>query len=421
MLWPGSNDKNDKQAISFTGALGCASLKPVPTLPQGTFTMTQELNLDSNPSHQNTPSENPLAWHERDGAEPVSRTPMDSTPTGSSRMGSTQAVHRPTAHKPLPRYRRDSEAAPDLLLQERDVALLEDVWQYRWLTTSQLAALRAGDPRLPTRFTSRLPLTRRLKLLYHHRYLGRIARPLAKGSLEPVYVLDSEGAKALSRLHGEVGARAPSQLPKAAALQHLLTINQVRVALTVACQTVGYQGGSCQDQTGAAPLQTQSVLRTQLVAWHNSDAVKFATSVEGTGERSRQVKLIPDGCCVLRITLPSGATQRCFYFVEVDLGTEPLRTISDKCRAYYSYWHSGGFAAHFSLPPAVAFRVLFVAPTPKRAEAILSAIQKLPAGRALFWVTTSEHITPETILHPVWCDGATGARLSLNGKENLIP
>lgn len=378
--------------------------------------MAQEINLSSNPSHQNTPGENPLAWQEQDGNELVSRTPMDSTPTGSSRRGSTPAAHRLPAHKPLPRYQRDSEAAPDLLLQERDMALLEDVWQYRWLTTSQLAALRASDPRLPTRFTSRLPLTRRLKLLYHHRYLGRIARPLAKGSLEPVYVLDSEGARALSRLHGEVGARTPSQLPKASALEHMLAINQVRVALTVACQTM-----DCQDQAGADPRQTPIALPTQLAAWHNSDAVKFATSVEGTGVRSRQVKLIPDGCWVLRITLPSGGTQRCFYFVEVDLGTEPLRTISDKCRAYYSYWQSGGFAAHFSLPPAVAFRVLFVAPTLKRAEAILSAIQKLPAGRALFWVTTSEHIIPETILHPVWRDGATDAWVSLNGKENLIP
>lgn len=41
------------------------------------------------------------------------------------------------ATKSLPRYRR-VEAGPPLVLQGRDLALLEDVWRYRLLSTRQL-------------------------------------------------------------------------------------------------------------------------------------------------------------------------------------------------------------------------------------------------------------------------------------------
>ena len=89
-----------------------------------------------------------------------------------------------------------------MLLTARDLAVLEDVWHFRYLTTTQIETLRACDPKEENRFVSRLTLTRRLKLLFHHRYLRRIARPLAQGSREPVYVLDGEGARVLSHRHG---------------------------------------------------------------------------------------------------------------------------------------------------------------------------------------------------------------------------
>jgi hypothetical protein len=110
-----------------------------------------------------------------------------------------------------------------------------------------------------------------LKLLYHNRYLTRIPRPLAKGSQEPVYVLDKEGAKALSRQHGEVQARTASQLPKPSALEHLLAVNQVRLSLQLAC-------------AGRHDVQ--------LLTWHSSDTVKFSIATAPLpGERAHKVRL----------------------------------------------------------------------------------------------------------------------------------
>lgn len=309
-----------------------------------------------------------------------------------------------TTARPLPRYRRARQPLPGLLLQERDLALLEDVWRYRWLTTSQLELLRQSDPDPARRFVSRLPLTRRLKLLFHHGYLGRLARPRAQGSLEPVYLLDREGAKALRSRFEDAVARPPSVHPKAAALEHLLLVNQVRVALTAACHL------SQRIPSGLAAPGTPTPV--EFMAWEPSSWVKFTVSLTRVGERERRVTLIPDGFCTLK-----ARGQRLFFFVEADRDTEPKKTLIDKCRTYYRYWQSGGFAHDFKVPPQIGFRVLFVVSTPKRAQTLLSGLEQLPAGRGLFWVTTADNLLPERILQPVWWTHGSGQRWSVIGER----
>jgi hypothetical protein len=291
----------------------------------------------------------------------------------------------------LPRYRRAAGTghpkAPPILLTPRDLALLEDVWRFRFLTTSQIETLRAADTKEVHRFISRLTLTRRLKLLFHHRYLRRIARPLAQGSREPVYLLDSEGARALSRLHGEVSAPPPSRLPAQAALEHLLAIGQVRLSLLVAGSLSAY------------PSQGDYAL----VEWLAGDKARFRVTLEEAGRRRQAVSIVPDGCAIVR----QGGFRH-HSFVEMDRSTEPQRTIAAKGRGYLAYWESGGFARDFNVPVGLGFRVLFVAPTAKRAQTILKAVGTLNGPRQLFRVALAEEITPERILTAVWLDGATG-------------
>jgi hypothetical protein len=290
----------------------------------------------------------------------------------------------------LPRSRRAEVGLPGFVVRERDIALLEDIAQYRWLTTSQLELLRAHDSRPECRFVSRLPLTRRLKLLFHHGYVQRVIRPQAKGSLEPVYLLDSEGVRILSQRHGEVVARPASQVPKQAALEHLLAINQFRVSLTTGCS----QRSDC-----------------GLIHWHSSEGVKFTTEVLERGERVSKTTIIPDGSFTLRVL-----NQRLFYFLEVDLGTEPGRTLIHKCRAYFAYWRTGGFARDFSVPAQLGFRVLFVAPSARRVETIRSAIRGLETGRRMFWTTTADNIDPGSLFKAVFDDGDTGERVTITGQ-----
>lgn len=272
-----------------------------------------------------------------------------------------------------------------MLLTPRDLAVLEDVWRFRLLTTSQIEILRAADSKEANRFISRLTLTRRLKLLFHHRYLRRIARPLAQGSREPIYVLDGEGARALSRLHGdlhgEVSARPPSRLPAPAALDHLLSIGQMRLSLQVAQIRSDYA----------------------LLEWLAGEKARFRVLLEEAGHRKQAVSIVPDGCALVRLN-----GLRHHAFVEMDRGTEPQRTLAAKGKAYLAYWESGGFARDFNVPVGLGFRVLFVAPTPKRAQTILKAVSTLNGPRQLFRIALEEEITPQRVLGMVWLDGATG-------------
>jgi hypothetical protein len=289
----------------------------------------------------------------------------------------------------LPRFRRSPEA-PRCLLQERDIALLEDLWRYRCLTTSQLELLRGSDADPALRFVSRLTLTRRLKLLFHGKYVRRLARPSIAGMQEPVYLLDSEGAKTLSLRHGEVSARASSQLPKLAALEHILAINQFRVSLSA-----------------AAVLARDTKSGCELMEWQAGNAARFSVTLATDPNKPipRKVALIPDG----QFAIKTGDL-KLFYFLEVDLGSEVSRILTEKCRAYYAFWQSGGFGEQYSVAANVGFRVLFIAPTAKRAATILGAVQKLEVGRNMFWVALQEEITPNTVTRPIWRDAVIGDR-----------
>jgi hypothetical protein len=248
-------------------------------------------------------------------------------------------------------------------------------------------------------------LTRRLKLLFHARYVRRLARPSTGGMREPVYFLDKEGARHLSRLHGEVTVRAPSQLPKLAALEHLLAINQFRVSLVSACTAAQANTSSQAD--------TDDSLR--LLEWKSSADAKFTVIMPDENDKSRagrKVSLIPDAAFTLKT--PS---LKLFYFLEVDLGSEAGRVLADKCRAYAAFWRSGGFGREYSVPANVGFHVLFVAPTPKRAQTILNAIHKLEAGKSLFRVALQDEITPQDLLRPIWQSaGEDDRKSSLTGR-----
>ena len=300
------------------------------------------------------------------------------------------------ANPHLPRYRRatgeTANGLPRLLLQERDYRILRDIGRYRLLTTSQIETLRQADANDALRFPSRLTLTRRLKLLFHHGHVQRIARPLAQGSLEPVYLLDALGVKSLHRhlsdSGGETNIKAKTGLPKTVALEHLLSVNQFRLSLEIACAVTAYRDESS---------------RVELAQWQGGGSVKFAIQVAAKGERTQTVRLIPDGFFALR-----SRGQRLFHFLEADRGTESLPVLEAKCRAYYAYWQSGGFGRDFSLSPQIAFRVVFVLHSRRRLEAMGKVVAGLPSGRKMFWLTTEDEIVPHRVLdgvfHEVGCE-----------------
>lgn len=84
-------------------------------------------------------------------------------------------------------------------------------------------------------------------------------------------------------------------------------------------------------------------------------------------------------------------------FVEVDMATESLPTISRKLAVYVAYWRSGTEQARHGVFP----RTWWLVPTPARAAGLTSVIRRLPAeARPLFSVRLHEDATNQLISLP---------------------
>src|SRR3990172_12629370 len=88
----------------------------------------------------------------------------------------------------LPRYRRVKEP-PAFHLTQRDQEIIRWVYRCRYLSARQVLNLPSpvgGYPYLFPRST-KSNVDKRLRLLFHHGYLWRIARPVDKGSSPAAY------------------------------------------------------------------------------------------------------------------------------------------------------------------------------------------------------------------------------------------
>jgi hypothetical protein len=85
-------------------------------------------------------------------------------------------------------------------------------------------------------------------------------------------------------------------------------------------------------------------------------------------------------------------------FLEVDLGTTPARRFGQKVQGYIAYRMSGRYQARYG---RATFRVLTVTTTTRRLASLKKATEKV-GGRRMFWFTTFDQITPQTVLGLVW-------------------
>jgi Replication-relaxation len=122
-----------------------------------------------------------------------------------------------------------------------------------------------------------------------------------------------------------------------------------------------------------------------------------------TAPLSEQLPLIPDGYA--NLSLPDGQVG---FFVEVDLGTEPLRVWEKKVRLYLELALSGEFTRNFGLPQ---FRVLVIAPGFRRMYSILKTIKA--STDKIFWLTTMEAMRRQGLFAPIWTRPDERTRLPL--------
>ena len=275
----------------------------------------------------------------------------------------------------LPRLKRAAQPPP-MMLTERDREIVKVVRAFRLLTRSQIETLlfppEHGQGH-PTK-TSRCRL--RLKLLYQHGFLQRLAVSVrgspAQGDL--IYCLDHRGADLLAGARGDEPdgwLRAHRLSPFF--LEHTLRINDLRIAVTLAAEKLGWKPGDWLDEAALKALKL---------------------NVPDPSKPGASLPLQPDGFFVLQV-----GERRASFFLEIDRATMPTKRFQAKVRAYKALLETGKAIEHFKTRN---FRVLTITTGKRRLASLRRAAEQAGADH-YFWFSTFEWARAEKVLtEPVW-------------------
>ena len=292
----------------------------------------------------------------------------------------------------LPRFRRTSDA-PAMEVTARDCSIVQAVFEHRFLRSTHIAALVGG---------SHQAILRRLKLLYHHRYLERPRVQIEyfhrSGSRHIAYGLGSRGALVLREKFG-VKARkdwgAKNRGVGRVFLEHALFVSDVMVALELACRKGGVKL--------LAPSQIEQ----------NCTGHAFRWSVD-TGKTTLGV--VPDRVFGLEYRDRDGTSQRTRFFLEADRGTMPVTrsnlsqtSVRRKLLAYEATWRQGIHRTRFGFHRC---RVLVVTTGKDRLQSIIDACASLESGQGLF-LFADRTILDVGILTSAWQTGRPGVTARL--------
>lgn len=360
------------------------------------------------------------------------------------------------------RYVRDKASPSEIALKQRDHAIIQLVYNHRFLTLELLwhllqpgnrsrsirYAVRTDGKQRPKRYGfGQQALSKRLRQLFHAGYLERhypTDQPMGRGHGAPraIYGL---GLKSVAVLEERVGVPAyeirrivERNRVTSPFLRHAIEVARFRVTLELACQ--------------------RSADEVRLLFWEQGQQLHdnvYANDANGDNVR---LPIFPDAMFALEVV---GMRRACFM-LEVDRGTMPIRArsgrsdIVKKLIAYmkyrepriimnryaYRFHHDDGVAELLINDGSVSdwrdiplrdiikgFRVLFVVPTgieaSQQPSARIANILREISGMGpnfvnteLFWFTVPkayEVEKPDSILKPIWIT----AKSSL-GLQSLI-
>ena len=268
----------------------------------------------------------------------------------------------------------------DLELQPRDIRLLLDLFEGRIIRIREAAALYYDG--------SDDVAKRRLRYMAETGLLKDVPNKSEKGKPPVVYAF-AAGAFRLLAEHGVLQGFSPKEWDQklrkrftmaASTLEHELTILEFRAAMVPAIDT--------------HPAHKVMEFGT----WPEVLAFKTKQVEEG---KVRTVVQKPDGyLCVAKHGF-DGRRSFLHFFIEVDRGTEELKTLASKAERYRGHYRSGGFADWLGQPRgsyrAHPFRVLMVLPSDERAANVARAI----GATKQVWIGTHQDVRANP-LGAVW-------------------
>ena len=263
-----------------------------------------------------------------------------------------------------------AEVADPLKLQPRDIALLRDVADFRFLNTEQILALHSGGKR---------NMLRRLSALYQHGYLDRPQSQTSARlpSSHMVYTLGRKGAAVLSANAEEregIYRRLRETEKTLPLISHSLMISQFRVCLALAAKRLG----------------------AKILRWSQGEELKRLLR-QAHGENP---SLVPDGLFTI---LHNG--DEINFFLEADRGTMTTEKFVNKLKIYWSWKMNERLKNELRL---TRFRVLTIAPSERRSDSLRNAGKGGdPRGDgSLMFLFTSETkyslSEPKKLLELIW-------------------
>lgn len=276
------------------------------------------------------------------------------------------------------RFVRTPEQSP-MILQDRDVKILETLYHYRFLTTTQIADLYFG---------SKSKALRRLRQLYDNGFVARIFRPVVVGSAEIIYYLDSYGVNVLARHLGidreEVNwSRRSFVRIRSLFLNHALEVNQFRLAIHMATLD--------NSEVDLLFWKYDNELQTK-----NERGILISDKVVDPENSTKRIRVTPDA--FFGLSTPKG---RAYFFLEADLGTEDNYQFKKKTQGYLRYYTDGHYQQKYGYR---IFRVLTTTST-NRLPNLLRTTQKAVVDRrfqSMFYFADREHVNSESIFAPIW-------------------
>jgi hypothetical protein len=274
-------------------------------------------------------------------------------------------------------------------LTNRDIAVILDVYKYRYLSVAQIEALH---------FPSKRTTYKRLQALVSNSYLKAFTVPSIPGR---VYYLDKAGAEVVAgelqvpveELQWHRSQKSPKDYYF---LRHFLAINDFRILITKAC--------------AESPITLKGFIPEYVGEKTVAGDVKkyIRDRVCDVTNQAYEYSHTPDGVFVLE---KDG--KPALFFLEIDRGTE---VISDtergflKCIKFYlNYWMEGKykrFEQDFACASLSTFRVLIITPSRDRIKNIRAAVTQLPfpndSVKRFFWITLDKRLSKDTVFNDIW-------------------
>ena len=323
-------------------------------------------------------------------------------------------------------------------LQPRDLDMLAAIFDLRYATVQQIAALfpsEASHMVIRGQFRGGAEsIARRLAKLAKHGYLRRLGLLHRLSHEAYVYTLDKRGAQTLENERGfdaqalkdglaYVQKYLGSRSDKRPYLAHRLGINTFRIALVSALRGHAKADWLCTEKELPYWVEPHTRDETFRVTIKRTDipAVTKLRLYKPTHTLSRA----PDALFILRPDRNSKHSTGFIY--EKDRGTEALSRVARKLLCYY-HWHKQKL--HHQTFATEHLRVLVETESAARVKNMIErlAFEFGKHGSGIFWFTTTDQVTldnPQGVLDNIWVIGHRnhfdpGKPLTEQTKHNLL-